>query len=125
MTNLYTVESNREILGLGGIYGPLSEPTAIPYNDVLQMVRLGYKIYQVNPKDPTEKVKVTIKNINTIRFSNSRAMAVNKRKLNREIQEMGKPIMADVVRNNTAKKAEPPKKEETPITTLVGNDFTN
>ena len=100
MAKLYTVASSKPIIGLG-IYGPLSTPTPMVYNDVLEMVTHKYDVYEVNPADYTEKVKVTISNINTITFKNSRAVSLRNRKRNREIQEMSKPVVVSTVKTET------------------------
>jgi hypothetical protein len=82
---------------MDGIQGPLTTPTKFKFGDVLEMVRMGYKIYQVNPYDHNEKVRVTVTNINDIKFKTTRSKSCVQRKLNREIQEMNKPILVDVI----------------------------
>lgn len=97
MEKLYVVSSSKVILGMADIQGPLTTPSPIKFADVLEMVRMGYEIYQVNPYDHTEKVRVTVSNINDIKFTVSRSKSCVQRKLNKEIQEMNKPILVDVV----------------------------
>ena len=101
MDKLYTVASTKPIYGMGKIQGPLTTPSKIDFADVLEMVRKGYDIYQVNPVDHSEKVKVTISNINNITFKNTRSTTTLQRKLNREIQELNKPMIVDVVSKDT------------------------
>ena len=109
MRKLYIVTTPKKILGMADIVGPLTTPSEIKFTDVLQMVRLGYNIYQVNPYDHSEKIKVTITNINDIEFKNSISKALSQRKLNREIQEMDKPVVVDVV--TKAPKQKEPEEE--------------
>ena len=97
---LYTIKSARPIECLGGIQGPLTTPTSIKFNDVLGMVRKGYEVYKHNPHDLKEKVRVTLTNINTIKFKRSREEATSQRLLNRSIQEMDKPVIKEVVKKD-------------------------
>lgn len=101
MEKLYVVESPRTIIGMGDIQGPLTSPSKMEFANVLEMVRRGYKIFQVNPYDHSEKVRVTVSNINNIKFKVTRSKSCTQRKLNREIQEMNKPILVDVVSKDT------------------------
>ena len=68
MINLYTVDTPREIIGMN-INGPLTTPTPMEYHNVLKMVKAGYTVYQHNPFNLNEKVKVTIRNINNIVYT--------------------------------------------------------
>ena len=97
MVKLYTVDTPKVIIGMYDIQGPLTTPSKMEFANVLEMVRRGYKIYQVNPYDYNEKVRVTVSNINSIKFKTTRAANVAQRKLNQEIQDMDKPMMVDVV----------------------------
>ena len=99
MAKLYVVKSSKMIIGLN-IMGPLSTPTAMEYKDVLEMVSRGYDIYEVNPKDSREQIKLSKSNVNTVKFKNSRATGVLQRKLNKEFQEMEKPVVVGVVKND-------------------------
>ena len=91
MSNKYTVASSGPIPGLGGINGPLTTPTPMAFNDVLYMVRKGYVVFEHNPFDISEKVRVTIDNIRNIRFKSSAAVAISRRNLNKQLQEMDSP----------------------------------
>ena len=97
MNKLYVITTPKNIIGMDDIQGPLTTPTPMKFNNVLEMVRRGYEIYQVNPYNHSEKVKVTISNINNISFKISRSAAMSQKKLNREIQEMNKAMVVDVV----------------------------
>ena len=104
MSKLYTITTPKKIIGMADIMGPLTTPSEIEFNNVLEMVRLGYDIYQVNPYDHNEKIKVTLSNINNIKFKSSISMAFSQRKLNREIQEIDKPIIVDVKKKDNKQK---------------------
>lgn len=97
MDKLYIVSTPKAIIGMDGMQGPLTTPTKMKFADVLEMVRKGYVIYEVNPHNHNEKVKVTVNNIHNIKFKTSRSMGAIQRKLNRELQEMEKEMIVDVV----------------------------
>ena len=101
MEKLYTVTTPATIIGMDDIMGPLTTPSKMNFADVLDMVRRGYEIYQVNPYDNSEKIRVNISNINSIKFKTSISDATIQRKLNREIQEMNKSMLVDVVSKET------------------------
>ena len=103
---LYIITTPREIPCLGGICGPVSTPVQLERNDVVNLVKKGFEIYQCNPYDTSERVRVTRGNINTITFSRTRAAVTSQRMLNRSIQDMEKPIVADVVKKDTNKEKE-------------------
>ena len=95
MIKKYTVESHGIIPGLG-ISGPLTTPTKMEFHDVLKMVKSGMVVYQHNPYNSNEKVRVTIRNINNISFSISDGIkATNKRK---EAIQKVKGVKIDTVR---------------------------
>ena len=103
---LYTVQSTGVIPGLG-INGPLTTPTKMEFLHVLDMVKKHYVVYEHNPSDTTEKVRVTINNINSIKFNSTRLAAVNRRNLNEEVQAMDKAMNVAVVNKNDHKKEKP------------------
>lgn len=99
MRQLYTVASEGvSIPYAGGINGPLSTPTVLPLDTVVTMVRKGYEVYQHNPVNLNEKVLVTAKNVGQVEFKSTKSETVTKRALNKSIQDMNKPMMANVVR---------------------------
>ena len=50
MKKLYTVDSVCNIPGIG-ITGPLSTPMKMDFQNVLEMVKKGYVVYEHNPQD--------------------------------------------------------------------------
>lgn len=73
MLKLYTVNTAKEIPSLGGICGPISTPTKMDQNDVIDLIKDGFEIYQHNPADLSEKVLVTLRNVMNVTFTMSRA----------------------------------------------------
>ena len=104
---LYTIASNGPISCLAGIQGPLTTPTKMEFIDVLNMVKKGYAVYEHNPSDTTEKVRVTINNINSIKFTSSRIAAVNRRNSNEEKQAISDSMKVAVVNKDSDKKEKP------------------
>lgn len=84
---LYTINNVGTIIGLD-IEGPLRQPTEISIDDVITMLRKGYEIYQHNPCDLTEKKKVTLENVTSIKFKGTLAAATLRRIQNRKNQQM-------------------------------------
>ena len=116
MEKLYIVKSRKMILGLD-LMGPLTTPTHIDEHDVLNMVNRGYDIWAVNPKDHSEQIKLTSHNVRRVTFSNSRAAGVRQKKINRDFQDLDKPVVVSVVKNEeetftVTKQNDKPKKEE-------------
>jgi hypothetical protein len=112
---LYTIDGTKEIPCLNNICGPVTEPVPLSREDVIDLLKRGFSVYQVNPHDKTEKVLVTRSNINSVVFKSTRAGATSKRLLNREIQKMSAPVTVDVVHKNQSTKVEEKteKKSET------------
>lgn len=115
MEKLYIVKTRKMVLGLG-IMGPLTSPVRIEDRYVLDMVSRGYEVWAVNPKDTTEQIKLTPRNVKSITFKNTRATGVRQRKTNKEFQDIEKPIVVGVVsdgnENVTISKQNDNKKKE-------------
>lgn len=92
MGRYFTIASALPIKALGNINGPLTTPVQIPFADVLDMLRKNYVIYEHNPVNKAEKVRVTIDNVNNITFSTTRYDALLLKEANLEMQELSKPL---------------------------------
>ena len=102
----YIITTAKEIPCLSGICGPITEPVSLERNDVLALVKKGFEVYECNPYDPSERVRVTRANVNSITFSRGRATVTAQRLLNRSIQDMEKPVVVDTVKKNKVEKTE-------------------
>lgn len=100
MAKYYTIASAKPIPCLDNIVGPLTTPVRIEHDDVMWMLNHGYEIYEHNPVNKSEKVLVTRQNANGANFKTNRATATSRRLLNRSIQDMEKPIVAEVIRKS-------------------------
>ena len=65
---LVTVESVGTITELGGISGPIINPSFIDVPTIIRMINSHKKVYEVNPNNPSEKVKLSLKNARTNNF---------------------------------------------------------
>ena len=77
MSRKFTVESSGMIPGVG-ISGPVTTPIVIQPNDVLKMVKSGMVVYEHNPYNIAERVKVTPTNINFISFDMAKGIIESK-----------------------------------------------
>lgn len=98
MKRLYVVKSNCVLPN--GLNGPLDTPTHFNINDVITMTRQGIEIYEVNPKDSSEKVLVTTRNVGNVVFKNSRYDAAIRRNLIKSVREESKPVQTSVERKD-------------------------
>ena len=99
MGRYFTIASAMPIKALGDINGPLTTPVQIPYADILDMLRKNYVIYEHNPVNKAEKVRVTIDNVNNVKFTTSRYDALLLKEANLEMQELSKPL-GNIIKEN-------------------------
>lgn len=125
--NLYTVLDARPIGCLGGITGPIQHPTAIAVDDVVSLVRDGFTVYQHNPHNPHERVRVTRNNFNSIVFKTTRYDGYKARALNREINEMRakeeKKVSAPSPKKDKENKKKESDKTDNVVEKPVNTDF--
>ena len=67
-TKLVVIKTTGTIPELGGISGPVTTPSEFPIKKILQMVNGHRLVYEVNPKNYKEQVKLTISNIRQVNF---------------------------------------------------------
>lgn len=89
----YIIATTGEIPLLGNISGPITTPIELSIADVVKLLNAGVSLYQTNPLDKNDKVKVTFDNYTTITFKRKRAAITNDRLLNRAMREMEEPIV--------------------------------
>lgn len=65
---LVVVEVNGPISELGGIQGPIINPCSLPVKTIVQMVGSHKKVFEVNPFNQSERVRLTLKNVNSVNF---------------------------------------------------------
>ena len=65
---LCVVPTDGRIAELGGIIGPVSRPTKISYSAIVSMLNRGVPVYEVNPKNVNERVRLNFRNVNSVNF---------------------------------------------------------
>lgn len=68
---LITVNSAGTITELGGISGPVLNPCWVPIPTINVMLNHHRKVYEVNPKNYSEKVALSLKNLTKKNFDNT------------------------------------------------------
>ena len=71
---LCRVATNGPIPELGGIAGPVKGPTMIDMRTVVNMVQHGRVVYEINPKNYKEEVRLTIRNVNQNNFPDKKTV---------------------------------------------------
>lgn len=65
---LCIVKNNGPLHELGGISGPILAPCQLSMRAIINMVQNGRNVYEVNPKNMKETVKLNIKNVQLNNF---------------------------------------------------------
>lgn len=82
MNKLVIIESAGPIEALGGISGPIKTPSSLSTNVISDLINSGKVVYEINPRNYNEKVKLTRLNVNTNNFqSNVKKTVENKREI--------------------------------------------
>ena len=75
-TKLVVVETYGSISELGGINGPILNPAKIDIDLIVRMINNNKKVFEVNPKNYSERVRLTLKNARTVNFDNAKPAVV-------------------------------------------------
>lgn len=121
--NLYTVKDARVIDCLGGICGPIQHPTEIAESDIITLVRCGFTVYQHNPHNLREKVKVTRTNFNSIVFKTTRYDGYKSRSLNTELRNEAKVASAPAPKKDEKKSSKEKENPKVEVVKPVSMDF--
>ena len=82
MNKLVIIESAGPIEALGGISGPIKTPSSLSTNVISDLINSGKVVYEINPRNYNEKVKLTRLNVNTNNYqSNVKKTVENKREI--------------------------------------------
>ena len=116
----YIIASACEIDIVGGLIGPIATPIELTKSQIIKLLNDNISVYQVNPFDINERVKVTFDNYDKITFARKRAKITANRLLNRSVRESNtliQPKHKDTsstkpkIKQGTSKKEEPVKKD--------------
>lgn len=75
---MVVIKSSGVIPSLGGISGPITSPTWIATPDVIRLINDGAVVYEVNPSNPAETVKLNRLNVSTNNFKEAVIASKNK-----------------------------------------------
>ena len=67
-TKLVVIGTTGPIPELGGISGPISSPSRVEVSTLIRMVNARRVVYEVNPKDYDQKVRLTVSNVTRDNF---------------------------------------------------------
>ena len=76
-TKLVTIESYGKLHALGGIMGPIITPCRIDISTIIMLMNSGKIVYEVNPSNVKEKVRLTRLNVNKDNFVKNTTQLVN------------------------------------------------
>ena len=65
---LVVIGTTGPIPELGGISGPISSPSRVEVSTLIRMVNARRVVYEVNPKDYDQKVRLTVSNVTRDNF---------------------------------------------------------
>lgn len=74
---LVVITTNGPIMELGGIAGPVVSPCYVNVRTLINMVHSGVSVYEVNPLNYDEQIKLTIQNVNASNFEGSEKTVSN------------------------------------------------
>ena len=80
MNKLVVIESPGPIKLLGDIMGPIKTPCSISTNVIIDLINSGKVVYEVNPKNHNERVRLTRLNTNTNNFPSNNKSQIDSRR---------------------------------------------
>lgn len=89
MNKLVTIESSGPIRAMGGISGPIKTPTSLSTAAIISLINDNMVVYEVNPKNYNEKIRLTRLNINSDNFKTVTKEKIdnNKKVIKKNIQK--------------------------------------
>ena len=80
MNKLVTIESAGPIKMMGDINGPIKTPCSVSTNVIIDLLNSGKVVYEVNPKNHVEKIRLTRLNLHSNNFPANNTSKVDSRK---------------------------------------------
>lgn len=108
-TKMCIITTCAELPIMGGIHGPLHTPSPLTYREIITLINNGIDVYEVNPRNKSEKVKLTSTNAIKENFSNIKEVQVvpsliQEAKKKAELSESAvKTVNTEVVKPKTVK----------------------
>ena len=102
---LVIIKASCIIPELGGISGPVTTPTSLPVKKILQLINGHKLVYEVNPANYKETVKLTIRNVREVNFKKP-VVKTEPVKVEKKVEEKPKTpeIKVDVPKGDFEKK---------------------
>ena len=75
-TKLCIITTCAELPIMGGIHGPLHTPSPLTYREIITLINNGIDVYEVNPKNRSQKVKLTAFNAVKENFATNKEVQV-------------------------------------------------
>lgn len=94
MTKLCLIKTNKTVPELYGLSGPFFDPVELSLDQITSMLNRGIVVYEVNPYDPTEKIRLN-------RFL---ANQVNFKKLEKKVEIKDTPSIVNTEVDNFNRK---------------------
>ena len=67
-TKLIVVDGKGSIKELGGISAPIINPIRLEISKIAQMILAHRKVYEVNPENKNDRIKLTLQNVRRVNF---------------------------------------------------------
>lgn len=104
----------------GNIDGPILNPCEISIQNIITMINLGMKVYEINPLDRTKSILLTRENVNKINFINEEKNNTdNKPKFNKQVSKRSKSSRKKKAEKNKEQSIKPEKAD----TNTTANNF--
>ena len=128
---LIVIKTSGVLPELGFITGPVLMPWYVPVSKLVQLINNGRDVWEVNPENREERVKLTIKNVRISNFgkpANVTTTKVESKDINKEsIKKAVEKSEIHITNESTTEvktKPEPVvKKEEVKSATSITGDF--
>lgn len=106
MNKLVTIESAGPIKMMGDINGPIKTPCSVSTNVIIDLLNSGKVVYEVNPKNHAEKVRLTRLNVNSNNFPTNNTSKVDSRKqaIKARIRKHEERVQKAIAQKEAAKK---------------------
>lgn len=109
MKKLIIVKSSGTLPIYGGISGPIINPITLDTKDIVELINKSKEIYEVNPYNINEKIKLTRVNCTTENFKKVVPMIISiddKKSVDTTTTEDSKEVVPEAIEKVTEKKEE-------------------
>lgn len=96
----------------GNIDGPILNPCELPIQNIITMINLGMKVYEINPKDRNQSILLTRDNVNKNNFidiqenKNDNKKIIKEKQINKRSKSSRKKKLEKLKENVTNNKTD-------------------